>query len=504
MTHRPPNVLVLMSDQHRAGSTGCYGDAHVPTPWIDSLAESGTLFQNAFCASPLCGPSRASFVTATHPHTHGLVTHSNNRHRSGEQYRPQRTPGIFSLVHQLRENGYQTHASGYTGVHLFDGDRYLERDSDYLGYETFGASARDYQQQVGADVANAYNLGRIKGEMWEPSYFNVEGEPWPYDEHQMYDHHIAADAQRFLRERDPERPFFLYVGFRAPHPPWRAPAPFHEQVDPQNLGPLPDWTSPPPRGKPRRVIERHHYFDIPFYSEAMVRRSIAAYNAFVSYMDDCIGRILRQLDEAGLRDDTLIVYTSDHGDNLYRHGLCEKHTFYEDAIRIPLIFTLPGRIPAGYRTEALASNIDIMPTILTLLGVDVPEFAEGCDLRPVFEGEPVRRHVFAEYYHSLDPCRVVRGQRYKYIHTEEDVCELYDLHHDPSERYNLAWHPEYAELVREMDALAMEGWEIPEVPTHAAWNDLHERKQAQRLKGLDIVDPRPAPPDWANAGPARD
>lgn len=480
------NVLFLMADQHRQDITGCYGHPIVQTPHIDRLASQGVRFDNAFCPSPLCGPSRASAITGTYPHTNGNITHPNARHRSGKRYAPQLTPGVTSLVADFRDQGYQTHAAGYIGVLCDMGEQKITaRD---LGFDSQGAYP--YESMVGKEISRRYHFANALAEMWEPSYFNVEGAPFPYDEADMCDSIVAADAIDFLAHRDTDRPFYLYCGFRAPHPPWCAPARFHAMYSPDNIGALPDYTVEH-RNKPRRLMERFAYFDIKYYSEEMVRRSIAAYYGFVTYMDDCVGRVLAALDAQGLRDDTLIVYTADHGENLYRHGLCEKHCFFEGSIKIPLIFSLPGMLPEGVTTEAMASSIDILPTVQALCGLETPAFVEGCDLRPTFTGETVREHVFAEYYHSLDPCRMVRDTRYKYIHTEEDICELYDLQRDPMERDNLAWYPEYAERVQAMDALVLRDWEIPEVPIHATWNDLNERKQKQRLRGLPIIDVRP-------------
>jgi choline-sulfatase len=337
--------------------------------------------------------------------------------------------------------------------------------------------------------------------MWEPSYFNVQGDPFPHDE-QLYDEFVAESAREFLKNSaDEDDPFCLYVGFRAPHPPWRAPPEFHEDYDPDDIDRLPDWQDPPMERKPRRLVERHQYFDVPHYSEEMVRRSIAAYHGFVSFMDDCVGRVLQQLEDSGLREDTLVVYLSDHGENLYRHGLCEKHTFYEDAIQIPLIFSQPGQLPTGQRTESLASIMDVLPTVLQLTETPCPDFVEGRDLRPAFYGDTVREHVYAEYYHTLDPCRMVRGERYKYIHTEEDINELYDIVEDPQERHNLAWYEQYADLVTEFEAAVMDGWEIPDLPIWGTWYDLNERKQNQHLEGLDLVDAYPEPPEWVSDGP---
>jgi len=255
------------------------------------------------------------------------------------------------------------------------------------------------------------------------------------------------------------------------------------------------WRQPPPTDKPRRVIERQNYFDIGHYTEEMVRNSVAGYYGFVSYSDDCVGRVLRQLDAQGLRDNTLIVYASDHGENLYHHGLCEKHTFYDDAVRVPLILSCPGVLPVGQRTQFLASIMDILPTALAINDVPLPDSVEGVDLRPACNGQELHEHVFAEYYLSLDPSRMVRDQRWKYIYTEHDICELYDLANDPDETINLAWYPQYRERVEAMDRIVKDDWEMPKVPLWGTWNDLNMRKQRQRLAGVDIIDTRPRP-DW--------
>ena len=492
MTGRRPNVLFLMSDQHSRAVAGCYGHDIVQTPNLNRLAAGGTLYESAFCASPLCGPSRVAWITGTHPHTNGVITHNNRRHRSGKSYRVTIDPETPSLIESLRREGYQTMGAGF--MHA---DQHVDGDNPFssLGFESYGISAGTYSQVVGEKVSRRYNSAGIISEMWEHSYRNVEGEPFPYDEEKMFDSLVARDCVNALSGRDPNRPFFLYAGFRAPHPPWCAPPRFHELYDPNSIGEPPNYDVTF-RDKPRRVVERVNYYELWNLPEEMIRRSIAAYFGFVSYMDHCVGQLIAAIDEAGLTDDTIIVYSSDHGEMLYKNGICEKHTFFEDAVRIPLIVSQPGVVPAGIRSNALISNIDFLPTILAMAGVNVPPSVEGKDMRPTFAGESIQDCVYAEYYHSLDPCRMVRDGRYKYIHTEEDICELYDIVNDPLEQVNLAWYPQYSTRVQAMEKMVMEGWEIPEVPVWAAWNDLNERKQRLRLQAPDIIDPRPAPLEW--------
>ncbi len=495
-----PNILILMADQHQQATLGCYSHPLVQTPHIDGIAARGTRFANAFCTSPLCGPSRVSWLTGTYPHTNGAWNHPNNRHRSGKGFKPQLSEGIESLVQNFRDAGWHTHGSGYMGYHVFDGDHDLDKDGERMGFASTGMRASDYEEKVGREVARRYNLGTIEGEMWEPSYDNVEGEAFPYAEELMWDRQIAADCTDFLQRHDGEQPFFLYCGFRAPHTPWCPSPSFHGRHDPAAIK-LPDYRAQH-HHIPRRLRERIEYFDIHYYPEELVRTSMAMYCDFVSWLDDCVGKVLQALEASGQADNTIIVYTADHGEMLYQHGLCEKQCFYEASIRVPLILSWPGQIPAGQSSDALVSLMDLMPTLMTACDVDVPEHVEGIDLSPTFTGNAGREQVFSEFYHNLDPCRMVRDHCYKYIHTEDDIDELYDLQHDPGELLNLAWYPQYAGLVEHYEQLVLADWEIPEVPLWSAWNDLNERKQKQRLAGMDIIDTRPPLPDWAKRGPA--
>ena len=183
-SNQRPNVVFIMSDQHSRAVTGCYGHDIVKTPHIDRLAETGIRYDNAFCASPLCGPSRVSWITGTHPHTHGAVTHNNSRHRSGKIYRKFIEPGIHSLVADLRDAGYVTHGAGF--MHA---EQYVEGADPFaeLGFTSYSCDARSYGEQVGDEVQQRYNKANIISEMWEHTYRNVEGEPFPYGENQMWD-----------------------------------------------------------------------------------------------------------------------------------------------------------------------------------------------------------------------------------------------------------------------------------------------------------------------------
>ncbi|MDP6019156.1 MAG: sulfatase-like hydrolase/transferase, partial [Candidatus Latescibacteria bacterium] len=224
-----PNVLFIMSDQHSKAVAGCYGHGIVQTPHMDRLAQRGLIYDNAFCASPLCGPSRVAWITGTQPHTNGVVTHNNSRHRSGGTYRKTIDPDVPSLIEEMRQAGYDTYGAGF--MHA---DQHVDGEDPYgeLGFSGYGVNPKSYGDIVGEQVKRRYDAHHIISEMWEHSYRNVEGDPFPHGEEKMLDTLVVDDCLEFMAQSDRDRPFFAYAGFRAPHPPWCAPPRFHEMYDP--------------------------------------------------------------------------------------------------------------------------------------------------------------------------------------------------------------------------------------------------------------------------------
>jgi arylsulfatase A-like enzyme len=466
----------------------------VQTPNIDKLAASGIRFDNAFTACPLCGPARAAMLTGTYPYVNKNVTHPNNRFRTGEMYE---APMVAtSLVQGFKDNGFTTFSSGYVGIHAFEnGKEMTERD---VGFDKVEATSRDYKELVGPEISHQYNFNEIHGEMWEPFYQNSQNNNWPYQEDQTWDGCTTKSTLDFLASITDDKPFFAYVGFRAPHTPWVPPKRFRDLYDPTNIGELPDYKVEH-LDKPRRLMERFNYFDCRYYPEEIVRNCIVSYYAFVSYMDSCVGAIMNELERLNLHEDTLVIYTSDHGEMLFEHGICEKHCMLESAIRIPLIFSMPNTEYADTSSDALVENIDILPTALSLCGLKLPKTntpVNGKSLEPVFQGAKIKGHVFSEYYHSLDPTRMIRNEKYKFIYTLDDINELYDIENDPEEKYNLCMYPAYAAIAKEMEKQVLKDWDIPDLPSCAPWNDLNERKQKQLLNGKKIPNYRPAPPEF--------
>ena len=164
------NVVFIMSDQHSQGVCGCYGHDVVRTPYIDGLAQRGLVYDNAFCCSPLCGPSRMGWLTGTHPHTNGVVTHNNDRHKSRKVFTQRIRPGIGSLVSCFRDSGYNTYGSGF--LHA---ERFAINGFEELGFGSYGADESAYEKLIGSKVCRRYNMANTISEMWEHTYRNVEG-----------------------------------------------------------------------------------------------------------------------------------------------------------------------------------------------------------------------------------------------------------------------------------------------------------------------------------------
>lgn len=493
--NKAKNVIVIMADQHRQAAAGCYNNEYVKTPHLDALSKRGIIYNNAFTACPLCGPSRASFITGTYPYVHENVTHPNKRYRTGEQYKAPLSKDVPSLIETFRQSGYKTLTSGYLGIMGFRDDKKVTEDE--LGFSEVRASSEMYREKYGNDVIYQYNANGILGEMWEPFYQNTQGNVWPYEEDSMWDKFATNETINFLdKAKDDNIPFFAYLGFRAPHPPWVPPKRFRDMYDENNIGELPDYKVTH-IDKPRRLMERFDYYDCRYYPEDVVRNCIASYYAFVSYVDDCVGQIIKKLEECAMLDNTIIVYSADHGELLFDHGICEKHCMLEGAVRIPLIISGPG-IP-NKRSDALVENVDIMPTLIAACGLELPETKKvinGKNIIEAYDGNEVREYVFSEYYHSLDPTRMIRDKKYKFVYTLDDINELYDIENDPMEMHNLCMYSSYAKIAEKMEKKVLEDWIIPNLPLYALWNDLRERKQKQLLAGAPVKNYRPAPPNF--------
>ncbi len=421
----PSNLLFLMSDEHNARMLGCSGHPVVQTPNLDALAACGARFTSAYCNSPICVPSRASFATGRYPHQIGAWDNASPyvgqapswAHRLRAAGHPVTTIGKLHYRSPLDDTGF---ADQRIPMHVMEGRG-----------DVFGCIRTDIP----------------------PTRFQLEhvDEAGPGEsEYIRYDTGIADAAVRWLHEEAPahERPWCLFVSFSLPHFPLIAP---REYLDlyPIDEVPLPiqwqpgDWPRHPYVSAFR---EARVQSDAEFRGAAMVRRAVAAYFGMCTFVDAQIGRVLDALQATGSASRTRVVYTSDHGETLGDYGLWGKSVMYDSALAVPLILAGPD-VPAGAVVEQNASLVDAFPTILDSFGLephgddaDLP----GASLWPAARGQDfLQRTVFAEYHAMGAPhaAYALCDGRYKYVHYLGHPPQLFDLAADPEERHDLAPPP---------------------------------------------------------------
>lgn len=467
MTDRQPNVLVVMTDQQKATSLGLYGNPDVRTPALEQLARRGTLYRHAFSAHPLCVPSRASFFTGRWPHSTGV--------RTNEIPLPEREIDWATL---LLERGY---VGGLFGKnHVFRADQ-LDR------FAAVWEAGHGGPVERGGTLVRATPLGPdgmphgwAKGQQGRKYSFGVVDRPADECTTAL----VADQAIKFLRERARPGgdPFFAWVSFPDPHEPYYTPEPYASMYDPAGVT-LPPWKADEFRDKPERQRVYHELFRFGDFPDDHFRGALATYYGMIAFVDDRLGRILATLDALGVADETLVIFTSDHGEYMAEHRLIGKsNAFYDCLTRVPLVVSWPQRVPEGAVRDELVSLVDVMPTVLRLVGEPTRRAVQGRPLPGLTDDTtPPRSAVIAEYgaggpaVTSDDVERVppeqragagfpllrqreaqghgkmVRTHRWKYTHdVTGEVDELYDLEADPWELTNLAGRGEYEPVVAEM------------------------------------------------------
>lgn len=437
------NLLILTNDQHRADGLGCMGNKVIKTPNIDRLAEEGVLFERHFVQCPQCVPSRAALHTGRYPHVNRTPT---NLYRLA--------PGEQTLASILAQNGYHT---ATVGELPFAPTKFLG------GFQTVVASDPEYHAFQEKHGWRGKNLtperAALLREHEERSrrQFQASPVPWPAELDETAFH--AGKAIEFLRENQ-DRPFFLHVNFRRPHHPFDPPPPYDRMYEgaafPRSHRREGEMDNKPP-GQ-RKALENSVGFDLRTMTDRDLDRIKCCYYGMISEQDHYIGRILAELKRLGLQDRTLVIFNSDHGEMLGDHGLLFKGGyFYDEVVHVPLILRAPGRLPAGKRITALAEEIDVLPTILEMLDIKVPEGVQGRSLLALIEGKSRP----AQAVHAEFPAiKMIRTESWKLVHyVRAPHGELYDLQEDPHELYNRFDDPGAAKARQEMQA-ALADWLI--------------------------------------------
>ena len=489
--NRPFNVLFLMTDQHRASALGCAGNPVVQTPNLDRLATGGVRFTNSFCVVPYCSPTRLALVTGRYPSSQGLGRNIG-RETDNEDPLRLREP-CETYMHRLAALGYHCHQVGKW--HIGDPGElscYPEAKQDEAGpgdllkkrNRTVLRSARvDEAQRPGevqlvgnvwirAEVQAQLNLNKAKGtQRGKPADQEAASIGRSVVKPEFTREAALVDYCVELLKRHKHEPFAIMCSLSPPHAPNVVPSPFYDMYDPATP-PLPaTW-----KDHPAQWAKALATVLASTYGEAGVREYMRCYYGQVSMMDWCFGRLLKALDELGLADHTLVIFTSDHGNMLGQHGMVEKAvtTFYDDLMRVPFLMRLPGKIPEGKIMEVFASSVDVAPTILDLVGAPPLAKIHGRSLRPFFAGKADDQSVtFGERgdLSKTELSRMIRTRQWKLNLHPAGQKELFDLLKDPDEIHNLAGDAAQATTIRQLSEQLREHMRIIGDPAVSKFND---------------------------------
>ncbi len=471
---RRPNVILILTDDHRFDAMGFIGHRFLETPNMDRMAREGVHLANAFVTTSLCSPSRASILTGLYAHNHGVV----------DNYNP--VPASLKFFPEyLQQAGYET---AFVGKWHMGG----EHDEPQRGFDYWVS----FKGQ-GTYWADGHGTSRV---VPQTSYdgFNVNGNRVPqrgYITDELTDYALA-----WLRQRTDERPYMLFLSHKAVHSDFvpadrhrgryaRMPVPRPPTLDntPKNYQDKPMWL--------RNQRNSRHGVDFAYNLKdfdlaAYYRR----YCETLLAVDDSLGRILKHLEDRNELESTVVIYMGDNGFQFGEHGLIDKRTAYEASIRIPLLVMCPALFRGGSKITQMVANIDIAPTILELAGVEPPEHFDGRSFVPLLKGRPTpwRGALLYEYYWERNyphtpTTHAIQTGRWKFIryHGIWDLDELYDMQSDPDETTNLINSPAHQDTVQDLRARLFKllretgGSSVPLLPNRGAWFPWRRRDGAE-------------------------
>ncbi|MEX2568182.1 MAG: sulfatase [Cyclobacteriaceae bacterium] len=452
-TLKQPNILFIMVDDLRP-ELGCYGQSHIQSPNIDRLASMGQLFTQAYVNYPVCGPTRAILLS-------GLYG-SPNRFNGWNCSQDKDVPGLVSLPMHFKNNHYTTVSLGKVYNNFEDG----KGSWDEIWRPATSTTAWDYQSKDGISIFE--NLNRERRLDTRPrnnqnlpkrglAFENPEIEDVAYE-----DGRIATKAMEKLQEfKVTGEAFFLAVGFKKPHLPFNAPKKYWDLYDKEEIH-LPD-NHYPPKNAPKESLhnfgELRAYSNIPNdgpFSEELSRDLIHGYYACVSYVDAQVGRVLEELENLGLEENTIVVLWGDHGWQLGEHELWCKHANFITSNRIPLIFKIPGKL-SNVKQEALVETVDIYPTLCELAGLNPPLHVQGKSFVPLLDNPEAegKKALFSRSNLGGETI-LTKTHSYTEFYDKEGQLKanmLFDLRNDPEENENVVDRPQNQEIIANMSEM---------------------------------------------------
>lgn len=498
------NILFIIDEDltHRAVSV--YGNKAVQTPNLERLAKESLVFDNAYVQSPMCGPSRAAFLSGYRPLSTGILT---NQHLMSEK-----TPASAKSFAALLKQGGATTASigklyhgreepesmqdfdrleftpvptGYKGVHTTQGkfacrQKRFEYSSDPVLEQELFRRRDEYNEQMKtwsrANPRYWFEVG-IPYIGFDMQIIGDSGMPVECDE----DYRKAQLAAQMIREYgESGEQFFLSIGFSKPHVPLKVPKPYIDLYDPNKIvmsAATPDKDKNVPAAAKRFGVKPDIFttwFDEEFpqlrETPERQRQAVAAYYAAASFVDAQVGVLMDALVEAGLYDNTIVVFTTDHGFHLGEHGLWSKYSVYDEGIRVPFMVRMPGSAANGRRTSAIVELMDLVPTFMDIWGLPTPDYFEGTSFKPVLDNPDRQWKQAAFTTFNLEGVsaradvtgHTIRTQQYRYTQwgdQSEFGKELYDFAKDPLEQNNVASDPAYADIAKDLSTRLKQGWQ---------------------------------------------
>ncbi len=427
---RKPNILFICTDDQRPDTIRALGNTYIRTPNLDRLVRQGTVFTQAHCVHPLCVPSRVEILTGTSGFTNGVLALGKEKI----------SPNVDWIAMVLQRAGYHTwyvgkwHTAGrpstrgYTdvaGLFSSGGGRFAKDQVDYKGMKVTGYRGWIFQTDDRKKLFPEKGVGLT-----------------PYISSQF------AEAAIRLIKRKSKKPFFLHVNFTAPHDPLLLPPKYEDKYQPSDIPLQPNFKAEHPfdhgnlKGRDEKMLPWPR-------TPQEVRKNLAVYYAVISHLDEQIGRILEALEQSGQIENTIIIFSSDHGLAVGSHGLMGKQNMYAHTILVPLIFAGPS-IPRDKKSDSLVYLRDLFPTFCDFAGTDIPASVEGKSLVPVIKGKTrkIRDHVFCYF---RDSQRMVRDREWKLIqYPKLDRYQLFHLLTDPHELKDLSKNPKYGDRMSQL------------------------------------------------------
>jgi choline-sulfatase len=431
-----PNILLLLSDQHAARWCGYAGDPTVRTPNLDRLAEGGVVFENAYCNSPICVPSRMSFLTGRHAQNIGIW----DNHTILPSEIPTFAHGLTRAGYDVVLNG-KMHFRGPDKLHGFRAQLSADPAGDDPGSFPIPRWREGGRVDVGGGTELRFGEGIGKKE----------------------DYECEAAAIKYLE--DPARrdqPWAMVVGIYAPHPPWQAQRQYLDQYRLEDV-PLPHL--PPGYVENQHPVHKRkrELWQKAEFPEQMVRGARHTYFALTTRVDDQIGRILAALERSGQLEDTLVIYSSDHGEMLGEHALWNKSSLLEESAHVPMILSWPGTFPRSRRVEGCVSLVDLTATLLDLADAPKDMPLDGRSLQALASGGDATwpDEAICELYATWTdrPIAMLRRGRHKLHLSHEEAPQLYDLATDPYEKKDLAKNAAHAEVLRTLTQRLASVWD---------------------------------------------